>query len=67
MRLRPILATSGVLVLVGLAIFFLPRKADGISPAEALDTAVDAYVYGYPLVTFDAVRRQQTNVEKPDD
>jgi len=29
-------------------------------------TAVDAYIYGYPLVTFDMARRQQTNVAVPD-
>ena len=28
--------------------------------------AVDAYIYGYPLVTFDMVRQQQTNVAAPD-
>jgi hypothetical protein len=36
------------------------------SAAEAVRIAVDAYVYGYPLVTFDTVRRQQTNVTKAD-
>ena len=33
-----------------------------IGPTEAVRTAVDAYIFGYPLVTFDMVRRQQTNV-----
>ena len=33
---------------------------------EALKIAVDAYIYGYPLVTFDMARRQQTNVTAPD-
>jgi hypothetical protein len=33
---------------------------------DAVRIAKDAYVYGYPLVTFDMVRRQQTNVAKPD-
>lgn len=33
---------------------------------EAIGIATDAYVYGYPLVTFDMARRQQTNVAKPD-
>jgi hypothetical protein len=33
---------------------------------EAISIAVDAYIYGYPLVTFDMVRRQQTNVATPD-
>jgi hypothetical protein len=27
---------------------------------------VDAYIYGYPLVTFDMARKQQTNVAVPD-
>src|SRR5271165_4824569 len=35
-------------------------------PAEAMKIAVDAYIYGYPLVTFDLVRQQQTNVVTAD-
>ena len=35
-------------------------------PAEAMKIAVDAYIYGYPLVTFDMVRQQQTNVVTAD-
>jgi hypothetical protein len=37
-----------------------------LGAVEAVGIAVDAYIYGYPLVTFDTVRRQQTNVAKPD-
>src|SRR5215471_15980151 len=33
---------------------------------EAIKNAVDAYIYGYPLVTFDMIRKQQTNVAAPD-
>jgi hypothetical protein len=33
----------------------------------AVRAAVDAYIYGYPLITFDMARKQQTNVEKPDE
>ncbi len=33
---------------------------------EAVGTAVDAYIYGYPLVTMDMTRRQFTNVATPD-
>lgn len=29
---------------------------------DALDSATDVYLYGYPLVTFDMVRAQNTNV-----
>ena len=31
-----------------------------------LDTAIEAYVYGYPLVTMEMTRRVLTNVEKPE-
>jgi hypothetical protein len=34
--------------------------------AEALSTAADAYVYGYPLITMDMTRKQFTNVAAPD-
>jgi len=49
----------------------LPMAAAGAEPSspgalEAIGIAVDAYIYGYPLVTFDTVRKQQTNVAKPD-
>src|SRR5437899_12197218 len=37
-----------------------------LRPVEAVSIAVGAYVYGYPLVTFDMVRKQQTNVATPD-
>jgi hypothetical protein len=33
---------------------------------EAVGIATDAYIYGYPLVTFGTVCRQQTNVARPD-
>src|SRR5262249_25543670 len=33
---------------------------------EARDTAVDAYIYGYPLVTMEMTRRVMTNVVAPE-
>src|SRR5271165_3308690 len=33
---------------------------------EAVSTAIDAYLYGYPLITFDVAREQQTNVAVAD-
>ena len=33
---------------------------------EALAIALDAYIYGYPLVSMELTRRVSTNVEKPD-
>jgi hypothetical protein len=42
------------------------EEAPSLGAVEAVSVAVDAYIYGYPLVTFDMVRRQQTNVATPD-
>jgi hypothetical protein len=33
---------------------------------EAVSTATDAYIYGYPLVTMDMTRKRFTNVATPD-
>ena len=33
---------------------------------EMLETAIDAYVYAYPLVTMEYTRRALTNTEKPE-
>ncbi len=33
---------------------------------EAVSTATEAYIYGYPLVTMDVTRRKITNVAEPD-
>jgi len=44
-------------------------KADAEAAAkekEAMEIAIDAYVYGYPLVTMEYTRRVSTNVEKPE-
>jgi len=36
-----------------------------LSAEEARDIAVDAYIYGYPLVTMEMTRRVMTNVAAP--
>jgi hypothetical protein len=57
------------LCLGAVAAFPLAAGADeppSLSVVEAVSIATEAYIYGYPLVTFDMVRRQQTNVAKPD-
>ena len=42
-------------------------QASGITPAaeEAAEIAIEAYVYGYPLVLMEMSRRQMTNFEAP--
>jgi hypothetical protein len=47
------------------------RLTTGIAQAkedvlEALPAGVDAYIYGYPLVTMEMTRRVMSNVEKPE-
>ena len=42
----------------------VPARA--ITPEEAQAIAVDAYIYGYPLVTMEYTRRVLTNVAKPE-
>jgi hypothetical protein len=37
-----------------------------LGAVEAIKIATQAYIYGYPLVTFDMARRQQTNVAVSD-
>jgi hypothetical protein len=55
-------------LLAGGALVAAARADDHLIPVEGLDdfsTAVDAYVYGYPLVTMELTRRVMTNVAAP--
>ena len=54
----------GAIALVPLAAS--AQKANAPGAVEAVRIATEAYIYGYPLVTFDMARRQQTNVAAPD-
>jgi hypothetical protein len=36
------------------------EKAPSLGAMEAVSIAVDAYIYGYPLVTFDTIRKQHS-------
>lgn len=44
----------------------LAQPARAITPEEAKAIAVDAYIYGYPLVTMEYTRRVMTNVAEPE-
>src|SRR5512136_3220866 len=55
-----------VALAVALAGVLVVTRSPSLHKEDALRTAVDAYIYGYPLVTFDTARRQQTNVAAPD-
>jgi hypothetical protein len=69
MKKSAIICAAATLYLAALVACPLAARADEApSPGvmEAIGIAVDAYIYGYPLVTFDMVRKQQTNVATPD-
>lgn len=54
-----------VLVVAAVGLFVVSRSPK-LHTEDAVASAVDAYIYGYPLVTFDMARRQQTNVASAD-
>lgn len=66
MSLQSFLFAIGTAVLATVPSVAPAQDTAAHGPSEDLEIAVDAYVYGYPLVTFDMVRRQQTNVAVPD-
>lgn len=57
----------GAIIVVGLA-FTAPGSfaQDKVDEKEATDLGIDAYVYGYPLVTMEITRRVMTNVAAPE-
>ena len=50
-------------LLLGIAAHAMPARA---AATEAGSAAIDAYIYGYPLVTMELTRRNFTNVAAPD-
>jgi hypothetical protein len=63
---------SAIVAVVLLTLSSVPARAqfDGLRglarDIEARETAIEAYVYGYPLVTMEMTRRIMTNVAKPE-
>ena len=59
-------ATAFLLGVSAVLLVACAEKKPTLGAEEAVRIAVDSYIYGYPLVTFDTVRQQQTNVAAPD-
>lgn len=55
-------ALTGGLAAVALLSTSLPSWGATLSPAEATELGIEAYVYGYSLVTMEMTRRVMTNV-----
>ena len=64
--LQRIIAALSVAAMAALPLAAAADEVPSWDVPEAISIALDAYIYGYPLVTFDMVRRQQTNVATPD-
>ena len=54
----------GALVSGLAASFAVPVHAQSVAPSEAQQIAIDAYVYGYSLITTEVTRVQGSNVAK---
>jgi len=62
-------AIAGILAIVALATAGAPSavaEAAGPTPEQAAELGRQAYVYGYPLLEFARVRKEQTSVPCPD-
>ena len=56
-----------LVVLIAVVSLQVVKRTPSLHTEGAVKNAVDAYIYGYPLITFDMARKQQTNVETPDE
>ena len=63
-RLGTLLVLGSFLVLPALGEAQGPQ---GLTPKEAQEIAIDAYIYGYSLITTDVTRMQMSNVAKVED
>jgi hypothetical protein len=67
--IRSIKPVATAVCLGAMAAFSLAPAADeapSLRVMEAISIATEAYIYGYPLITFDTVCKQQTNVATSD-
>src|SRR5215831_6364552 len=70
-RMTPRFLIVAAVFLAALPLIGCPIAEDGKGTtdeksAEIADLGVDAYIYGYPLVTMEMTRRIMTNVARPD-
>jgi hypothetical protein len=65
MRRRRLGSTAVLLVVTLLLAAPVAPLAAGLTEKEATDLGVQAYIYGYPLVTMEMTRRVVTNVAEP--
>jgi hypothetical protein len=59
-------ASAAIIAVTLIAATATHTSAAPISADEAREIAIDAYIYGYPLVTMEMTRRVMTNVAEPE-
>jgi hypothetical protein len=64
--MRRVAAALGLAASIALSASAVAADAPSVGVADAIKIATEAYIFGYPLVTFDMARRQQTNVAVAD-
>lgn len=57
--------TTIIVLAIIATLVFLAKHTTPVHQEELVKKAVDAYIYAYPLITFDMVRQQETNTELP--
>jgi len=66
MKLNKKVTVVAMFVVMALLTITPPSHAQVVTPDEATAIAVDAYIYGYSLVTMEVTRRVSTNVARPE-
>ncbi len=56
---------SGALILSSVDLAHAQVSTTAVTPEQAKQMAIEAYIYGYPLVTMEMTRRVLTNVAEP--
>jgi len=66
MKMKILKTTSVTLISLMVLAFASPQaRAADLTPEQTKEIAVEAYIYGYPLVTMEMTRRVMANVREP--
>src|SRR5262245_33055413 len=64
--LKPMALFLTIAIMLAAALTTAQQMTRKLTDAEARSLAIEAYIYGYPLVTMEMTRRVTTNVERPE-
>src|SRR5262247_1839471 len=64
--LKPMALFLTIVIILAAALATAQQMTRKLTEDEARSLAIEAYIYGYPLVTMEMTRRVTTNVERPE-